>query len=179
MSAASSPQRVAIVGAGLIGRAWAIVFARAGNAVALTDAAPGAMQGALEWIDRTLDEMRAHGLIAEPPQAVRLRISAAGSLADALDGAAYVQENVRETVEAKREIFAEMDRLAAPDCVLASSTSFIPASAFSVALAGRARQASILTFVGCRSGCYRRPARRRSPRRGPRPTRRPPGRSTR
>jgi 3-hydroxyacyl-CoA dehydrogenase len=46
---------------------------------------------------------------------------------------------VRETLAAKQETFAEMDAMAAPDCILASSTSYIPASAFSTQLAGRAR----------------------------------------
>lgn len=131
--------RVAIVGAGLIGRAWAIVFARAGCAVALTDAAPGATRAALAWIERTLGEMHGFGLVEEAPAQVLARVRAAASLEDALQGAHYVQENVRETVEAKKEIFAAMDRLAAPDCVLASSTSFILASAFSEQLAGRSR----------------------------------------
>lgn len=132
-------QRVAIIGAGLIGRAWAIVFARAGHAVSLTDSAPGASAAALEWIGRTLAEMHGFGLIDETPIAVLARVRAAASLEGALQGAQYVQENVRETLEAKKAIFAEMDRLAAPDCVLASSTSYIPASAFSESLAGRGR----------------------------------------
>lgn len=132
-------QRIAIVGAGLIGRAWAIVFARAGHAVALTDSAPGATQAALDWIARTLGELHGYGLIDEAPEQVHARLRAAASLADALAGAQYVQENVRETVEAKKEIFAAMDRAAAPDCILASSTSFIPASAFSESIAGRGR----------------------------------------
>jgi len=132
-------QRVAIIGAGLIGRAWAIVFARAGHAVSLTDSAPGASAAALEWIGRTLAEMHGFGLIEETPNAVLARVRAAASLEGALQGAQYVQENVRETLEAKKAIFAEMDRLAAPDCVLASSTSYIPASAFSESLAGRGR----------------------------------------
>ncbi|MGW8269232.1 MAG: 3-hydroxyacyl-CoA dehydrogenase [Burkholderiales bacterium] len=131
--------RIAIVGAGLIGRAWAIVFARAGHAVTLSDTAPGAREAALEWIARTLGEMHGFGLVEEKPNAVLARVHVAQSLDEALQGAGYVQENVRETVEAKTAIFAEMDRLAAPDCVLASSTSFIPASAFSESLAGRAR----------------------------------------
>jgi len=143
MSANENPrppaQRVAIVGAGLIGRAWAVVFARAGHAVSLTDSAPGASAAALEWIGRTLAEMHDFGLIDETPSAVLARMSAAASLEGALQGAQYVQENVRETLEAKKVIFAEMDRLAAPDCVLASSTSYIPASAFSESLAGRGR----------------------------------------
>jgi L-gulonate 3-dehydrogenase len=131
--------RIAIVGTGLIGRAWAIVFARAGHVVTLTDSAPGASEAALEWIGRTLSEMHGFGLVEEKPNAVLARVHVAQSLDEALQGARYVQENVRETVEAKTAIFAEMDRLAAPDCVLASSTSFIPASAFSESLAGRAR----------------------------------------
>lgn len=132
-------QRIAIVGAGLIGRAWAIVFARAGHAVSLTDTAPGAARGALEWIARTLGEMHGYGLVDEGPAQVLTRLRAAASLAEALQGAQYVQESVRETVEAKKEIFAAMDEIAAPGCILASSTSFIPASAFSETLAGRSR----------------------------------------
>ncbi|MDX1377008.1 MAG: 3-hydroxyacyl-CoA dehydrogenase [Burkholderiales bacterium] len=141
VDASSKPpaQRVAIVGAGLIGRAWAIVFARAGCAVAITDTAPGATRAALDWIARTLDEMHGFGLIDEPPAGVLARVRTADTLSEALQGAQYVQENVRETLEAKTAIFADMDRIAAPDCVLASSTSFSPASAFSAALAGRAR----------------------------------------
>lgn len=130
---------IAIVGAGLIGRAWAIVFAQAGHAVAITDTVPAATRDALGWIERTLGEMHGFGLVDEVPARVVARVRAAATLAEALAGAQYVQENVRETVEAKKEIFAEMDRLAAPDCILASSTSYIPASAFSDSLAGRAR----------------------------------------
>src|SRR5205085_9966109 len=57
----------------------------------------------------------------------------------ALEGVSYVQENVPETVEAKRAIFAELDALAAADAVLASSTSAIVASLFTESLKGRAR----------------------------------------
>jgi 3-hydroxyacyl-CoA dehydrogenase len=131
--------RIAIVGAGLIGRAWAVVFARSGHEVSLTDTAPGAAREALRWIERTLEEMHGFGLVEEAPTQVLARVHAAASLAEALAGARYVQENVREIVDAKKEIFAAMDRMAAPDCILASSTSFIPASAFSESLAGRGR----------------------------------------
>jgi 3-hydroxyacyl-CoA dehydrogenase len=50
-----------------------------------------------------------------------------------------VQENLPEAVAVKRAIFAELDRLAPPQAILASSTSAIPASAFTGELAGRAR----------------------------------------
>jgi 3-hydroxyacyl-CoA dehydrogenase len=66
-------------------------------------------------------------------------VRAAKSVADALDGVSYVQENVPETLDAKRAIFAELDALAVPDAILASSSSAIVASLFTESLAGRAR----------------------------------------
>ena len=132
-------ERIAIVGAGLIGRAWAIVFARAGCSVAIHDAAPQALAGCEKLLHENISDLAQHGLISEAPSVVLARISTVATLAAALDGAALVQENVRETVEAKRAIFAEIDALAAPDTVLASSTSWIPASEFSADLPGRQR----------------------------------------
>ena len=132
-------ERIAIVGAGLIGRAWAIVFARAGCAVTIYDAAPDALAGCIKLLRENIGDLAQHGLISEAPEVVLARISTVATLAAALDGAVLVQENIRETVEAKLTIFAEMDALAAPDTVLASSTSWIPASEFSADLPGRQR----------------------------------------
>src|SRR6185436_10765498 len=129
---------VAIIGSGLIGRAWAMVFARAGWNAALYDAVGGAADNALGLIAEGLGELAKHGLVADPKGAAA-RVRAAKSVADALDGVSYVQENVPETVEAKRAIFAEMDALAAPDAILASSSSAIVPSLFSENLVGRAR----------------------------------------
>src|SRR4029453_11191651 len=85
-----------------------------------------------------LDQLAKHGLVTDPKGAAA-RVRAAKSVADALDGVSFVQENVPETVEAKRAIFAELDALAAPDAILASSSSAIVPSLFSENLAGRAR----------------------------------------
>jgi 3-hydroxyacyl-CoA dehydrogenase len=131
--------RIAIVGTGLIGRAWAIVFARAGHPVVVYDNDAGALAASLHLVDTALEDLARFGLLDEPAAAVRARIAAAATLGDALQDTRYVQENVRETVEAKQAIFAVLDGLAAPDCILASSTSYIPASAFSADLPGRAR----------------------------------------
>ena len=130
--------RVAIVGSGLIGRAWAMVFARAGWETALYDAVEGAADKALGLVAEGLEELAKHGLVADPKGSAA-RVRAAKSLADVLDGASFVQENVPETVEAKRAIFAELDALSRPDAILASSTSAIVASLFTENLAGRAR----------------------------------------
>ncbi|MBJ3777565.1 3-hydroxyacyl-CoA dehydrogenase [Acuticoccus mangrovi] len=130
--------KVAIVGAGLIGRAWAMVFARAGWTVSLTDPAPGALDVALEGCRKGLLTLAENGL-CDDAAAAAARISAAASLAEALDGAAHVQENGPERDDVKAALFAEMDRLAAPETVLASSTSAIQCSLFTKELDGRHR----------------------------------------
>jgi L-gulonate 3-dehydrogenase len=132
-------EKIAIVGAGLIGCAWATVFARAGHPVALYDVSTAALASARDSIGATLDGLYKGGLITEQPGTVLQRITTTPALAEALQGAALAQENVRETVEAKKEIFAELDRLAAADTILASSTSGIPASSFTADLPGRGR----------------------------------------
>ena len=131
--------QVAVIGAGLIGRAWSIVFARAGFGVALWDPFPQAVQPALDFIAERLPELKENGLLKDEPAAVMARIRPVQTLADALGDAVYVQENGPERVAIKIPLFAEMDRLARPDAVLASSTSGIPASAFTEGLKGRAR----------------------------------------
>ena len=131
--------RIAIVGAGLVGRAWAIVFARAGHPVALHDADADALRRGLVALDQGLADLSAAGLLDESPVAVRLRIAPAPTLAAAVQGAVYVQENIAENVDAKKALFAQLDRLAPPDTILASSTSTITCSLWSEGLAGRAR----------------------------------------
>jgi L-gulonate 3-dehydrogenase len=130
--------RVAMVGAGLIGRSWAIVFSSGGWDVALHDAAPGAAEAALGLVAEGLQQLAAQGLI-DDAKAAAARVRAAASLADALDDVSYVQESVAENVDAKRAIYAELDRLAPSDAILASSTSTIVASSFTEGLKGRHR----------------------------------------
>ena len=132
-------QTIAIVGAGLIGRAWAIVFARAGCQVRLYDAAPEALAACQQLLLENISDLAQHGLIDEAPAEVLARITPHPTLAGALAGAVLVQENIRETLEAKRAIFAELDRLAEPGAILASSTSWLMASEFSADLSGRHR----------------------------------------
>ena len=131
--------QVAVIGAGLIGRAWSIVFARAGFDVALWDPVPQQIDAAQSFIAERLPELAEANLLREPPALVASRIHPAASLADAVRAAEHVQENGPERVDAKQALFAELDRLARPDAVLASSTSGIPASAFTGSLPGRAR----------------------------------------
>ncbi|MEO1709424.1 MAG: 3-hydroxyacyl-CoA dehydrogenase [Pseudomonadota bacterium] len=130
--------KAAIVGVGLIGRAWANVFARAGYDVALWDANQQALTGAPALIRQSLQDLTSHGLVDDPATAAgHLRV--ATSLADAVADADIVQENGPERLDAKVEIYTELDRAARPDTILASSSSAIVASRFTEHLEGRAR----------------------------------------
>src|SRR4051794_28130238 len=128
----------AIVGAGLIGRSWAVVFARAGWRVRLTDPSAAALAAAPGLVRQALDDLAAHGLVDDPAEAA-VRVAPAASLSEAVADADLVQENGPETLEAKRAIFADLDRAAPGTAILASSTSFLPASQFADHLTGRAR----------------------------------------
>ena len=132
--------KVAVIGSGLIGRAWAISYSRAGHEVALYDAVAGAAAAALGFVDSVLADLHRNGLLGgHAPEAVRKRITVAASLAEALRGAVHVQENTPERLDSKIEVFRELDRLAAPDAVLASSTSALLPSRFTETLPGRSR----------------------------------------
>ena len=132
--------KVAIIGSGFVGRAWAISFARAGHEVALWDADAEASGKALGFIDAVLPDLVANDLLnGASADEMRARMKPVPDLGEALKGAVHAQENTPEDVKVKLDIFARLDALAAPDTVLASSTSAILPSAFTEALAGRAR----------------------------------------
>ncbi len=128
----------AIIGAGLVGRAWAMVFARAGWHVRLYDNAPAQLDLARGHIATSLAEQQAAGLVDDAERAAA-RVSMVTRIEDAVTGVDWVQENLPEQVEIKREVFRTLDALAPAAAVLASSTSAIPASQFTDMLAGRSR----------------------------------------
>jgi 3-hydroxyacyl-CoA dehydrogenase len=125
---------VAIVGAGLIGQGWAIVFSRAGWDVRLFDIDAEKLAQARELVIQQLDALQAHGLV-DDAAAIGARVRTAATLDAALAGAVYVQENSPEQVQLKRQVFSKLDALADPGTILASSTSSIPASRFTDHLA--------------------------------------------
>jgi len=128
----------AMIGAGLIGRAWAMVFARSGWNVRLYDSNPAQLADARAYIGPSLDEQQAAG-ICDDAKAALARINYMSSLDDAVAGTQWIHEHLPETLELKRAMFAELDRTTARDAILASSTSAIRASKFTEDLAGRAR----------------------------------------
>lgn len=123
---------IAVIGCGLIGRAWAVVFARAGCQLRLWD--PDAdLRAALP---RLLTEACA---VSGDDPACLAQIRVCKTLDEALSGAEWVQESGPENLGLKRELFARLDALAPGNAILASSSSAIVASRFAEGLPGRER----------------------------------------
>ena len=127
-----------IVGAGLIGRAWTQVFARAGWDVFVWDPEAKAREAAHGLVAQALHESAAHGLVEDPAAAAK-RVRVVSSLEEAVREAEYVQENGPERLDVKKETFARLDAAAPKETILASSTSAIVPSKFTESLPGRAR----------------------------------------
>ena len=129
---------VSVVGAGLIGCGWAIVFARAGWQVTLQDIDLAKLQGAPKVLAAQLHMLEQHDLCADPA-GILARISYESDLKTAVCEVDYVQECGPEVLGLKQELFSELDALTPPETILASSTSGLMASQFSAHLAGRHR----------------------------------------
>ena len=122
---------VAIIGMGLIGRSWAVDFARAGARVALWDAMDGVVETSLSQIRQLVSDMDGAGLLNETPEAILSRINPCSTLSEALSGADYIQENTPERIEIKYDVLAAIEANAQPDAVIASSSSgLLPSAMF-------------------------------------------------
>jgi L-gulonate 3-dehydrogenase len=129
---------VAVVGAGLVGAGWAIVFARAGYPVRIFDGSDDIRERVRGDIAANLADLEKFGLI-DAASPVLERITVHDCLEDAVDGVSYVQESVFETVPVKSEVCAALDAACAPEVIVGSSSSGIPASAFTEELTNRQR----------------------------------------
>jgi L-gulonate 3-dehydrogenase len=131
---------VAIIGAGFIGRAWAVAFARADMNVAIWSRTEASAQQAIAFLAQVLPDLEADGLLGEQTAGeVLANARIETRLEAALDGADYIQENAPEDLQSKRDIFTLLDSLADAGAVIASSTSALLPSAFTDHLPGRAR----------------------------------------
>jgi L-gulonate 3-dehydrogenase len=132
--------RVAIIGSGFVGRAWAITFARAGHEVVLWDQEHDAPYHAIEFITSVTPELAKNDLLGGTTPSILLgRLRVDNELAAALAGADHVQESAPENLEVKKRLFTELDRSAPEGAILASSSSALLPSRFTEGLRGRHR----------------------------------------
>ncbi|MBA3908286.1 MAG: carnitine 3-dehydrogenase [Rhodobacter sp.] len=112
-------RKAAIIGGGVIGGGWTARFVLNGWDVNVFDPAPGA--------ERNVEIMLANARLAVPslsdgPMPPEGRVCFSATMAEALEGAEYVQESVSERLELKHAVYAQMQQ-ASPDILIGSSTS--------------------------------------------------------
>src|ERR1700722_2815717 len=132
-------EKAAVVGGGIIGRSWAVVFARAGVPVAVYDQLPEGLAAMPARFHSIVAESAALCGDAVAQAATLARITVVDNMAKAVTEADFIHECIDEKLDSKRAIFFELDRLTKSSAILATTTSSFPVSTFASELPGRAR----------------------------------------
>ena len=136
-------KKVAVVGAGMMGREIAIVYARAGHQVAIVDATMELAQVAKEKQAGILDrEIKKGRLAADQKEEILARIIPIADKKDLADYD-YITEAVPEIYELKEELFKELDKICKPETVFLTNTSTFSVTKLSLAVK-RERKARFL-----------------------------------
>jgi 3-hydroxybutyryl-CoA dehydrogenase len=116
---------IAVVGAGLMGHALALVFALGGHQVRLTDNNPETLARAPGLMATALATLVEAGEVdaSRDRQWLSAAVRCVPSLADTVKGAAVVIEAVVERPDVKRTVYGQLETLMEPDAILASNTS--------------------------------------------------------
>ena len=118
-------EKVAVMGAGTMGNGIAQVFAQSGFEVYLRDVEDAFVERGRGAIEKSLARLvKKEKLTDEDAKAAFARVSSGTELEPAKD-ALFVVEAIIESTDAKRAIFEELDRITAPEAILASNTSSI------------------------------------------------------
>ncbi|XP_067418945.1 lambda-crystallin homolog [Emydura macquarii macquarii] len=117
--------QVVVIGSGLIGRSWAMVFAGGGFKVKLYDVVQQQITSALEYISKEMKELEKSGMLKGTLSAEKQLSLISGSvdLKAAVEGAIFIQECTPEKLELKKKIFGQLDLIVNNDVILSSSTS--------------------------------------------------------
>ncbi|MES2154040.1 MAG: 3-hydroxybutyryl-CoA dehydrogenase [bacterium] len=119
-------QTVGVVGAGQMGAGIAQVAAQAGYRVVLVDLKPEFVQKGLAGIDKSLAKLVEKKVVADADaKTARARITTSTDN-QALSDCDLVVEAVVENADVKCKLFADLDGIVGPGCILASNTSSIP-----------------------------------------------------
>ncbi len=119
-------KKIAVIGAGTMGNGIAHVFAQFGYTVTLIDVSQAALDKALLTITKNLDRQVAKEAISASDKTSTLsNISLDTQMENGLQGVDLVVEAATENIDLKLKIFAELDRICAPEVILASNTSSI------------------------------------------------------
>jgi len=137
----ASKGKVGIVGSGLIGKSWAMIFASVGYEVVMYDVDAKQVEESIKNIRSELmvfeREGTLRGSLPAPKQADL--ISGTSSLKECVTNAIYIQECVPENLDLKIKVWTEIDSYVDEKTILGSSTSCIVPSKISENLKNRER----------------------------------------
>jgi len=119
-------KNISVIGSGTMGNGIVHVFAQHGFQVTMIDINPAALEKALATIGKNLDRQVTKALITEEIKAQTLaNITTSTDLKTGVENAEFVIEAATENVEAKLNIFKQLDEFTKPGVILASNTSSI------------------------------------------------------
>ena len=135
-------KKIFVAGAGLMGGGIAQVCAQAGYHVSMRDVTDEILQKCLKSINWSVGKFVDKGKVAGTVTEIMGRLNVTTDLAAAAD-ADFVFEAIIENIEAKRELFCELDKLCPAQTIFATNTSAIPVTEIAVATQRVAQVAGI------------------------------------
>ena len=119
-------KKVAVIGSGTMGNGICHVFAQFGHEVHMMDIRQEALDNAIATISKNMDRQVSKELTSEEEKNAALgRIKTFTDMKAAVGDVDLVVEAATENIEFKENLFAELDKITSPDCILASNTSSV------------------------------------------------------
>lgn len=133
MASVQKKEKIAIIGSGLIGRSWAMLFAGVGYQVTIFDIIPEVVEKALVQTQEELNNLEKNGLLRGKLTAAQQFACIRGShnLKEAVTGALFLQECIPEVLDMKKKLYGDLDAVVGSSTIISSSTSTFMPSLFS------------------------------------------------
>lgn len=116
-------KKIAVLGAGTMGPGIAQTYAMGGYQVTMWTRSESTRDKAIASLHAQLDTFEEEGLLTEPKDVIMGRINFALTVAEAVEGADFIQETIVEKKDAKEALYAELAEIVPADVIIASNTS--------------------------------------------------------